>query len=270
MIKPLTRPMLLSLTVAAIAVAGCTSSPVKNAEPLPELTFAHLQTLPVQVSRIEFIPETQRGATMWDSGNDLPTPADTAMTRYIAKRFKASGVDGVLRIHLKKAQITAQEMPNANKILSYIPLADTDEYTYEILVDIENMYMAGRPNVRSTKRFVRKIQMPINVTMAYREAKLQRTLEEMMRDIDTSLVQTMAYNLQVIDGKDIPSSKMKVETQLPAKETRIGATWDKVTDEVDAVVDKAVERTKGTFGESENSAPRTITPQPVTAEPLNK
>lgn len=256
------RVLVMALLVSGTVLTGCTSTPVQNSAPIPELTFAQLKTIPVHVKRIEFKNETQRGATLWDMGNELPTPPDVAMNRYFEKRFKANSADGVLDIILKQAQITVEESPNANKILSYIPFADTEEYTLDILVDMETGYMAGQPNVKTTKRFVRKVQMPLNVTMSYRESRLQRTLEEVMRDVDESIVRTLAYDFNVVDRSYAMAKGMPVLTPLPEKETKVGEYWDKFQDGVNKTVDDIDQRINGTTG-----APQPITP--VKAEPLN-
>lgn len=221
---------LVLFVVSFVAVTGCTSTPTDRGKPLPELTFAHLNPLPVNVSRIEFTNNTQRGAQIWDVTGNLPTPPDIAMRRYLNQRFKADGADGILNITLSKADVIEQTVPNDIKLLSYIDLADQENYRFEIIVDLERLYFTGEPNTRTSIRFTRDAKMPSNVSLAYREAKLQRTLEEMIRDIDEALVTTIGYKFNLISPNDIPRQALPVGTVLPETETKIGEFIDSGAD----------------------------------------
>jgi hypothetical protein len=242
------------MVMAIITLNGCSSTQVDQAAaPVPELTFAQLQTIPVNISRIEFDTDAERGAEMWDVANELRTPPDTAMKRYLQKRFRAIGADGILNVNLQKARITAEAAPNENKLLSYVRLADITEYTYDIIVDLETMYLAGQPNTRTSKRFMRKLRMPMNATLSYREAKLQRTLEEIMRDVDESLIRTLAYDFHIIAQRNIPGSALPVKTELPETETDIGVHWREFKKDVGETVDKIEKSFEE--GAPENSQP---------------
>lgn len=257
------RFALLSLLFSGLIVLnGCTSTQIdEKAAPVPELTFAQLKTIPVNISRIDFNTQAERGAAMWDVGNELKTPPNVAMNRYLTKRFRAIGADGVLGVRLAKAMIHAEEAPHENKVLSYIRLADITEYTFDIVVELETMYLAGQPNTKTTKRFVRKTRMPMNATLSYREAKLQRTLEEIMRDVDESLVRTLAYDFALIRRADIPDN-LPVKTELPETETGVGVHWrefkkevNEAADQVEKALEEGLEKSPEPTGK-----PQVITP----------
>ncbi|PCH99515.1 MAG: hypothetical protein COB76_05590 [Alphaproteobacteria bacterium] len=256
------RQALFTLLLSGAMLSGCTSTLVENAEPIPELTFAQIQTIPVNVSRIKFSTQPERGAALWDIANDLPTPPNTAMNRYLTKRFKASGTDGVLGINLQKAQILSEDVPHENMILSYVPLANVVEYTFDIVVGLDVAYIAGQADTTTTKRFMRKVRMPVNATMSYRESRLQRTLEEVMRDVDESLVRTLSHDFNLIAERNMPKKNLPIKTQLPETETEVGIHWKDFKKEVSKAADKVEE----TF---EEHAPQSITPRAVTSEPLN-
>ncbi len=223
----------LTLTsLSLLTLSACTASPVQQATPLPQLTYEHLTKIPVNVKRIEFSSKTQRGAQAWDIASTLPTPPDVAMRRYLEQRFKPAAADGLLDVVLTKAQITKADAPNENKLLSYIPLANNEDYTIEIIVDIESLYLSGMPDRQTTTRFVRKIRMPLNVTMAYREARLQRTLEEMVRDIDESMILTLSDQMNLISKRNIPVHTIDVKTFVPKTQTKMGDFAEGVGDGV--------------------------------------
>lgn len=256
------RHLCFAVLLSTSVLVGCTSTPIQNDAPLPQMTFAQLHTIPVNVGRIDFTTETQRGSSMWDMAEDLPTPPDVAMTRYLDKRFRATGGDGVLRVNLQKAQITAEDVSNENVFLSYTGLADVTQYTFDVIVEMDSRYHAGQPNTKMEKRFMRKVRMPVNATIAYREAKLQRTLEEIMRDLDDSLLQSLSRTFKLIDVKDLPVRNLPVDTELPEIETNVGAHWNEFKQDVNETTGKI----EDTFYEGR---PQNITPRAVEAEPLN-
>ena len=210
----------LIIPVLAI-LTSCTASPVHKVaqDPLPQLTFEHLVDIPVRVSKINITSDTQRGAQAWDIANTMTTPPDIAMRRYLNERFKAAGADGVLNINLAKADVYYAEVPNSNKLLSYIPFADEHEHTFEIVVNLQSQYLSGTPDSTSAMRFVRRIKLPPHVTMGYREAMLQRALEELIADIDEAISLKLVQELRLVNQTDLPTSKMEIKTKLPEIET---------------------------------------------------
>jgi hypothetical protein len=216
---------LLSLSI--LTLAGCTSTP-QDSTILPQLTYDHLVTIPLNVSRIEMTSETQRGAQAWDIANNLPTPPDMALRRYLEQRFKASGAHGVLQVTLNKAHIQVDDTANENKLLSFIPLANNQDYTFEVVIDLNNQYQSGLPDTKTSTRFVRKTKMPLNATMSYRDARLQRTLEELIRDIDEAMISTFSNQFNILSDKNIPQKTMFIKTIVPDNARQVDEIWSDV------------------------------------------
>jgi len=189
---------------------------------LPQLTYEHLSEIPVNVRKIDYVSLQQRGTQVWDIANDLPTPPDVAMRRYVNQRFKPVFGSGILKLDLQKAQITRDSIPNQNKLLSYVPFANNEDYTLEIVLNIESLYQSGIPDSQKTLRLVRKIRMPLNVTVAYREAKLQRTVEEIIRNVDEVLIQTLIDEFNLISRKNRPQFAIEAKTEVPEVQTKFG------------------------------------------------
>jgi hypothetical protein len=200
---------------------ACTTPPVPSdaPTPLPSLTFEHLNDIPVDVKQIDIKLETQRGANAWDVSSAMPTPPDIAIRRYLNERFKAKGSDGILKMTVKKADIFVEDVPHSNRLLSFIPFADQHDHTFEVILDIESQYNSGLPDSKTTTRFVRKIKLPPHVTMAYREAALQRAMEEMLVDIDEAIGIALSSEFALVDDKNIPQKSLPVKTELPEIET---------------------------------------------------
>jgi hypothetical protein len=208
------------LLLLLFLVSACTSTPIKDRayQPLPQLTFAHLVQIPVNIQKMRVTAETMRGAQPWDIANDLPTPPDVAMVRYLERRYKPIGGNGTLLISLAKATVDVREVANDIKFLSYFDVANMNEFTYEIIVDLETQYMTGMPNRRTSLRFVRSVTMPMKESLSYREARLQRTLEELIRDIDEGVTRTLSNEFGLIAKNDIPISSMDIRTAEPVLE----------------------------------------------------
>lgn len=224
---------LLLITSCVSTLTACVSTPNDHIATLPQLTYDHLVQIPVNVSRIDVDTNTQRAMQAWDVSNSLTTSPDTAMRRYLKRRFKANGQDGILKMTLSKAEIKSASVPNENKLLAYLSLANVTDYTMEVVVDIESLYNSGQPDSTTSTRFVRKTRMPIDVTLAYREARLQKTLEEIIRDIDEAMITTLSSQFNLIAQKDIPAHNIAVKTDLPEHEGKLDIWLDEVKGNID-------------------------------------
>jgi hypothetical protein len=240
------------VSLSALTLTACISTPDDHIATLPQITYNTLNAIPVNVSRIELDTQTQRGAQAWDVSNSVTTSPDTAMRRYLQKRFKANGQNGVLKFSLDKAEITSASVPNKNKILSFISLANVTDYTMEIVVNIDSAYHSGQPDYNTSTRFVRKTRMPVDVTLAYREARLQKTLEEMIRDIDDAMITTLSHKFNLITSNNIPARNIAVNTELPKHEGEL----DIFIDEVKGNVSKVKQSVKSNiFGDTTSIVP---------------
>jgi hypothetical protein len=218
-------------------LTGCSTITTDKTPPLELAGFSNLKTIPLDVSRIEYDSYVRRGANTWDVADDLSTPPNIAMQNYLNQRFKPNSDSGVLKIDLEKAQVSISEVKNENKILSYIPLANMSEYVFEIVVGIENQYQVGTPNTRNTLRFVRKKAIPLNKTMAYREALLQTTLEELIRDFDEGLLNMLANQYKIMRFDN--SLSLSPQTELPETESQLGVYIKNIQDEAEKKIEEA-------------------------------
>jgi len=208
-----------TLTLLSLTITACTSTPTDAGKPLPELTFEQMNRIPVTISRIDFTNTTrQRHIPSWNrEPTPLPTPPDIAVRRYLSKRFMADGTDGVLTMTLIKADVKESEIPNEMKILSYIPLANQINYRFEVEIDLERLYLSGQPNVKTNLHFTRDTRMAANASLAHKEAELQRTLEELVHDIDEALITAIGYQFNLIAPHNIPRRVAPVNTTVSTK-----------------------------------------------------
>lgn len=216
------RLLFLASSLMIIAcLASCTTAPItpNHQTNLHQLTFEHLTKIPVDVRDVYVTVETQRGANAWDVSTDMPTPPDIAVRRYLNQRFEGKGVAGVLTMTIQKATMTVDIVPNDNRFLSLIPFADQHDFTFEVVLDLESQYHSGLPDRKTTSRFVRKVKLPPHVTIAYREAALQRALEKMLVDMDESIAIALSNEFGLVKASDIPHRAIEVKTDIPEIET---------------------------------------------------
>jgi hypothetical protein len=226
------RHLFIFFAFLSLTIMGCTSTPVDETyEPLPELTFAHLVEIPLQIRDIDFISETRRGAQPWDIAGSLVTPPDIAMRRYLQHRFDAKGSQGVLTLELAKADIFYNEIPNENPLLDSFALANRDEYSFEIIVNLSANYISGHPDRETSLRFFRKVVMDQGVSPTFRDAKLQRVLEEIISDIDGALISEFAHNFNILNERDRPFHNIAPLTAEPIKSERKILIFPKAGDE---------------------------------------
>ncbi|HIJ39363.1 MAG TPA: hypothetical protein HPP80_10765 [Rhodospirillaceae bacterium] len=98
------RPFALTLGLL-IGLTACAGGNPPNAR-LPEMTFANLPSLAIDVATIEVISNYQPPALPPHIEYDMPTSPETAIKRWVKDRLKPNGRTGVLRVSIQNAQAT--------------------------------------------------------------------------------------------------------------------------------------------------------------------
>lgn len=171
------------LGFAAVCVLGaCTYA---HPEQSPQLTFSQFAPIVLNAQNVG-IEEGYRGVTDSDdiSGQFVLAPSE-AVKRYAANRFRpGSAPDGVFTIAIDDARMHLRQLDQKNSVLKWAEVGQQDEYHLYLKVRVL-LQPSGFNGVQTTTiRMDRTLVMPSSVTLADREMRQTKFLEQLITDLD--------------------------------------------------------------------------------------
>ena len=143
------RPFaLIVLPVLVLGLAAC-ETPVQE-QSLPELTFAHLKPIKLNVATIEVVSNYKQPLKRPNVEHLFPTPPLKAVRRWAGDRLKAVGKSGTAKLIIRKA--SAVETPLEMK--KGLKAAFTKQQSYRYDLDLEatlELPGGGRATARATR-----------------------------------------------------------------------------------------------------------------------
>jgi hypothetical protein len=136
------------LAVSALGLTACETPP--PVQKLPELTFAHLGPLNLNVARIDVVSYYRPPLQAPNVEHLFPTPPLKAVRRWAGDRLKAVGKSGTAKLIIRKA--SAVETPLEMK--KGLKAAFTKQQSYRYDLDLEatlELPGGGRATARSTR-----------------------------------------------------------------------------------------------------------------------
>jgi hypothetical protein len=186
-----------SLAVMGVLLLGaCT---VKPSGPSPDLTFSHVPQQAVTASFITIERTYDPFAAKDDVAMHMAVAPHVALERYLAQRFRADGAQtDSLKFTIEEGRVTLREIPQANSLLSAVNIGTQDEYTVRMKVKIQPYNADNIPGAGIEHRFERTLVMPQNVSLAEREMRQVRFVEQMIQDMDAKIVASLRHPLRMI------------------------------------------------------------------------
>ncbi|MCB9991271.1 MAG: hypothetical protein H6867_07800 [Rhodospirillales bacterium] len=184
-----------------LILTGCTTT-VPEGKPLPELTFVHLDRLPVQVARIDIENRYQASADPKDVSSSFPSPPDIALRRYAENRLQAAGGSGVLTFVIDDATIHHSLVQPEGKIANWMGVDRKDRYDVFMRIRMYETGADGFEGTHSVLNFKRTISIPQRYSVADKELEKFKFLEMLMQDVDEAVVATLRDKMHLanIDG----------------------------------------------------------------------
>ena len=178
------------LCFAALAtLAACSNM---HPEPTPQLTFANYtpQRLNVQASIVEEAYE-QPNDPQDISGQFVLAPSE-AVKRYAANRWQAGqNGDGQFAITIQDARVHVRQIDQQNKALAWSGVGKEDEYRVIVKLLVTSQPNGFQGKQSTTIKMDRTIVMPSSVTLAEREMRQTKFLEQLISDIDKRINETL-------------------------------------------------------------------------------
>ena len=174
-------PKILMVSAACL-LSACT---VAHPESSPQLTFANYVPMTMNAQSVDVI-DTYKSKVKPDdiSSQFVLAPAD-AVKRYAQNRFKSSGApSGSFTLEIEESFVTLRQIEQQNKVLEWSGVGKEDEYRVYVQVRVTAQPSGFNGRQSTTIKFDRTLVMPSSVTLAERDMRQTKFLEQLISDLD--------------------------------------------------------------------------------------
>ncbi len=205
----------LLVSVCALGVAACTTTPVKTTSPQQELSFTNITPYHVNAARVEVETRYAPGADPKDVASTFPVSPDVAVRRYAENRLQPGGQTGGLKFIIDDARVYQQQIKPDNKVVNWMGAGNQDQY--EIFLKVA-LYYTDERGMQSGRKgelsFNRTLTMPSSVSLAEREKRQLEFLEQLMKDVDAGVGKALSEKFSMVDADALPLSTLLSTPQV--------------------------------------------------------
>jgi hypothetical protein len=189
-----TGALALCLAVAAL-LGGCQSAPPTPR--FPELTYAHLGAIRLDVARVEVADEYQEPLRPPNVDHLFPTPPERVMRRWATDRLAASGTPGrYARFVIQDAKVTETDLPRTRGVRGAFTTDQTQRYDLTLKAAIE--IREDRGNFQTgfaTASTSRSRSVAEDISVNDREKVWFEMLEQAMNELNAELERQIRANM---------------------------------------------------------------------------
>ena len=169
---------MIGLCSVTLLSAGCAMERNPEGQPLPAITFAHLQKIPINVGMLQTMSEAQGISEAF-----IVSPQQ-AMHEYIQSRFVAMGVTGKLQAIIERADVKHSYEAATSKVGSYLEVGGLDVYDMSIKIRLEHVGADNQVKQSAVLNAERLVKVSEHASIADRERRQFQAAEAMFHDID--------------------------------------------------------------------------------------
>lgn len=166
-------------------LGGCISLNGKGGDPLPQITFDHLNMYPLYVASYEL-----QGLSEWGIKN-VPedftiNPAQT-LNNYLHSRFEATGMQGKLLINIQSVDVDYKKITAQDTVSALVGVNKKDYYRVTAVINLSAHGVNGIDRQEQSLTLYRDIYTSENVSLAEREKGQMKAMDHMIDDLDIAL-----------------------------------------------------------------------------------
>ena len=197
-----------------ILIVACTSS-APESKPMPELTFEHIQSVPIKVAEVMVDNRYNPATDPHDVSSSFPAPPDIVLRRYAEHKFRPSGDDGKLQFVIEGANIHHSIVQPAGKFTGWLGLNRKDLYEVNMKIRMFVVDGEGKEGTHSILNMRRSIAIPERYSVADKEHEKFMFLEMLMDDVDKAVTKTLQDNMQISGYKlSIPTTALLASPEV--------------------------------------------------------
>ncbi|MSO65745.1 MAG: hypothetical protein EXQ85_08130 [Alphaproteobacteria bacterium] len=180
-----TRRFVLVGFAATAGLAACAA--YLPPPPLPELSYAHLPPIRLNVGQIEVNEIYEPPLKPPNVEHLFPTTPQTAARRWAADRLQAAGGEGRAVFVIRRASVIETKLPRAQGLRAMFSNEQSERYDGRLEVAIEIRNDRGFQDAFATAQADRSRTLPENVTLYGRERAFLEITEGLMKDVNDQL-----------------------------------------------------------------------------------
>lgn len=189
---PLRRLVFAALS-AAVVLAACDTTPPKH--DLPQITFAHLAPITLDVGRVEVVSNYVPPLKAPNVEHRFPILPEAAMKRWAADRLKAGGAAGTARFVITDAAVVEEPLPLSKGLAGIFKKEQAERYNGTAEASLEIIDARGlRKGFASARAFYSRT-VAEDVSMNERERAWFEIVEALMLVFDSEMEQNMRQYL---------------------------------------------------------------------------
>ena len=173
------------LILVAIVSAGCAADVQKNG--FPQISFAHLKPISLDVARIEVENKYVSPAAKPNVEHKFPSSPAAVALNWGRDRLRAVGVSGVARVVVRRASVIEVPLMRSKGLQGLFTKDQSERYDALIDVMAEIRDETGKVRVTVESRVSRSRTVPENMSLIKRETVWFEMAEAMMADLNTTL-----------------------------------------------------------------------------------
>jgi hypothetical protein len=205
----------LLLTVSLIGLSACSSTPSTQSKPLPELSFTNVTPYHVDAARVEVENKYVPGSDPKDISSTFAVSPDVAVRRYAENRLQPGGTQGALKLIIEDARVYLTEIEQANQVVNWMGAGKQDQY--ELFLKL-NLYFTDDLGMQTGRKgelnFNRTLTMPASVSLAERELRQMKFMEQLMKDVDVAVSKALSERFSMVDTDARPLTALLATPQV--------------------------------------------------------
>ena len=173
------------LALAAMIVAGCATEVEKPG--FPQISFAHLQPIALNVARIEVENRYVSPASRPNVEHEFPVSPAAAAMNWGRDRLRAAGASGVARVVVRRASVVEVPLKRSEGVKGLFTRDQSERYDAVIDMMAEIRDEAGNVRVTVEATTKRSRSVSENISLIEREKVWFEMTESMMASLNTTL-----------------------------------------------------------------------------------
>tara|TARA_R110002072_G_scaffold132608_1_gene272733 strand:+ start:1323 stop:1910 length:588 start_codon:yes stop_codon:yes gene_type:complete len=178
-------PVIASLFAVVFLLAGCATEVEKPG--FPQISFAHLQPISLNVARIEVENRYVSPATRPNVEHEFPARPAAVASNWGRDRLRAVGASGVARVIVRRASVVEVPLARTTGVKGAFTRDQSERYDAVIDMMVELRDADGNVRVTAESTAKRSRSVSENISLNDREKVWFEMTEAMMADLNTAL-----------------------------------------------------------------------------------
>jgi hypothetical protein len=180
-----TTRVLAAMVLGAGLLAACAQTPPP--EPLPELTFAHLDSIKLNVASVEIVENYVPPLRGPNIEHLFPQPPSQVARRWAEDRLRALGTEGRAQFVIDTASVVETRLKVEKGLRGAVTIDQATRYDATLTVTLEIRNDRGFRQAFATASAERSQTVPEDLTVNERRAIQHQLIEDVMIDLNATL-----------------------------------------------------------------------------------